>query len=77
MRLAYGSEVTRSSLGWVTLNQLPELSRIVASRRPARYTIPVPGPPARFDYVLVSPKVEVERAVVPSSLGSDQLPRRR
>lgn len=49
MRLAYRSEVTRSSLGWVTLNQLPELSRIVASRRPAWYTIPVPGPPARFD----------------------------
>jgi hypothetical protein len=49
MRLAYHSEVTRSSLGWVTLNQLPELSRMVASRRPTRYTIPVPGPPARFD----------------------------
>jgi endonuclease/exonuclease/phosphatase family metal-dependent hydrolase len=38
------------------------------------YTIPSTGPSARIDYVLVSPHIEVERAIVPSSLGSDHLP---
>jgi endonuclease/exonuclease/phosphatase family metal-dependent hydrolase len=38
------------------------------------FTIPSTGASARIDYVLVSPDIEVDRALVPSSLGSDHLP---